>query len=386
MSCKICFVTGTRADYGIQSRLMLKLNSLSNVELQIVATNMHLSEAHGMTVNEIVSDGLRVDVRIKSLSDSDTAAATVKSAAVVASGLADAFDRLKPDCVVLLGDRYEMLAAAMAAHIFRIPIVHLYGGETTLGAYDDAIRHAITQLATFHLTSTEQYRRRIISMGISAENVHCIGSLGVDNISATTLLSLAELEQSVDRALGNGFLLVTFHPATLSPGLEAAQTEQLLDALSFFVNDRNILFTLPNSDTGASSVRRLIEQFCDRHPDKAVAVSSLGRRRYFSALRHCAAVVGNSSSGLIEVPSFAKPTVDIGDRQKGRAAGPTILHAEPDRDDIAAKIRTALNPAFIADIVASGVELNPYYKPNALDNATQLILSYVEKKKQQKQQ
>ncbi len=373
---RICFITGTRADYGIQSRLMQTLNARPDVELQIIATNMHLSPAHGMTVNEIEQDGLTVSGRVECLLGSDSPTATVKSAGLAAIGIADALERLKPDKVVVLGDRYEMLAASMAAHIFRIPITHLYGGETTLGAYDDAIRYAITQLSSIHLTSTEQYRRRVIEMGKDASSVHCVGALGVDNIHNSPTLQLAELEKSIGHKLGEGFLLVTFHPATAVPGDEQRQIGELLEALENFVDERNILITLPNSDTGAETIREQIVGWSERHKDKCVAVASLGRVRYYTALRYCGAVVGNSSSGLIEAPSFRKPTVDIGDRQAGRAAGPTVIHSSACRATITDAIRKALDPQFISELeLGSGnSSLNPYEQPRTLEKIIDILV------------
>lgn len=373
---RICFITGTRADYGIQSRLMQTLDSRQDVELQIIATNMHLSPVHGMTVNEIEHDGLNVSARVECLLGSDSATATVKSAGLAAIGIADALERLKPDKVVVLGDRYEMLAASMAAHIFRIPITHLYGGETTLGAYDDAIRHAITQLSSTHLTSTELYRQRVIEMGKDAAAVHCVGALGVDNIHDSPTLRLAELEESIGHKLGEGFLLVTFHPATAMPGDEQRQIGELLEALEKFVDERNILITLPNSDTGAEPIRRQIVGWCERHKDKSVAVASLGRVRYYTALRYCGAVVGNSSSGLIEAPSFHKPTVDIGDRQAGRAAGPTVIHTPVCSASIADAIRTAIDPQYISRVETNSENgsLNPYEQPATLEKIIDILV------------
>lgn len=371
---KICFVTGTRADYGIQSRLMQSLAAMPEIELQIIATNMHLSPAHGMTVNEIEADGLRVDRRVEMLEDGDDSpAGTMRALGRACAGIGEAVEQLRPDMLVVLGDRYEMLAAASAALIFNIPLAHLYGGETTEGAYDDNIRHAITQMATIHLTSTEQYRRKVISMGRPEHSVHCVGALGVDNITHTPTMSLAELEESIGHELGEGFLLVTFHPVTTQPGMEEQQTQALLDALSRHLDDRRVLITLPNSDTGGNRIARMLTRWADEHSRRAVAVTSLGRRRYFSALTHCAAVVGNSSSGLIEAPSFLRPTLDIGDRQRGRAAGPTVLHCADDSASIAEGIARILDPTFMAAARNSGQPLNPYSRPDTLETILRIL-------------
>lgn len=377
MTKKICFVTGTRADYGIQSRLMQRLAKRPGVELSVIATNMHLSPAHGLTYREIEADGLEIAERIEMDLTDDSPAGTVRALAQCQAGMAGALERLRPDLIVVLGDRFEMLAAAAAALIFRIPVAHLYGGETTEGAYDDAIRHAITQMSTLHFTSTEQYRRRIIAMGMPEERVHWVGSLGVDNIAGTPSMTLSELEESIGHELGEGFILATFHPVTIEQGREREQTEALLEALTPLLAQRRVLFTLPNSDTGGSIVARTITDWVAAHADRAVAVSSLGRKRYFSALRHCAAVVGNSSSALIEAPSFGKPTLNIGNRQKGRAAGPTVWHTDADTGSIASGLEKVLSADFMAEARASGTALNPYAKEGTLESIESHLISYL---------
>ena len=373
---KICFVTGTRADYGIQSRLMQRLAQTPGVDLQIIATNMHLSDAYGHTIDEIVADGLTVNYQVKMDLRDTSPRGTLHALAECQAGMADAIETLKPDMMVVLGDRYEMLAAATAALIYRIPLAHLYGGETTEGAYDDAIRHAITQMASLHFTSTGQYRDRIIAMGKPADTVYHVGALGVDNITATPLLSLNELEESIGAKLGEGFILATYHPATMAGGNEKADTEAMLRALTPLLAERRVLFTLPNSDTGSSAVAKAIKDWAEEHNDRVVAVASLGRVRYFSALSHCAAVVGNSSSALIEAPSFAKPTLDIGPRQKGRAAGPTVAHCDISTEAIADGLATVLSPDFIPAAIATGIPLNPYAKPDTLDTIIQHIIDF----------
>lgn len=361
---KICFVTGTRADYGIMSSLIKSVGAHPGATLQLIATNMHLSPEYGMTVNEIIADGIQVDERIESLLAADTPSATVKSMAVVEMGMADALSRLKPDLVVILGDRYEMLAAASAAMIFRIPIAHLYGGETTEGAYDDCIRHAITKLSTLHFASTALYASRIVQMGEDPARVFHAGSLGVENIHYEDVMTLQQLEQSIGFSLGDRYIVATYHPVTSAPGEEATQTEALLRALGKWIADGwKVLFTLPNSDTGGKTVARLISDWAASHPENVKAVDSLGRRRYYSALRHASAVVGNSSSGLIEAPSFGIPTLDIGDRQKGRAAGESVVHCGPRENEIEKGLETVLSPA-MREKAASAT--NPYEKSGSL--------------------
>lgn len=362
---KICIVTGTRAEYGILSRLMKSLNEDRSVELQIIATNMHLSPEFGMTVKEIEGDGFKVDRKVEMLLSSDTAVGTVKSMGLASIGLADAYAGLSPDIIVILGDRYEMLAAASAALIFGIPIAHLYGGEITEGAYDDAIRHAITKLSYIHFTSTEEYRNRVIQMGETPERVHWVGALGADNISNSAIMSLPELEETIGADLSESFLLVTFHPVTKEPGKAEAQTMALLSALEDFIDSHNILFTFPNSDTDGRTIARLIQDWVSAHSEKAYAVTSLGRARYYSALAHCTAVVGNSSSGLVEAPSFRKPTLNIGDRQKGRAKGNTVVDCKATFEEIRRGLTKILNPVTIAEISRNGV--NPYEKSGTLE-------------------
>ncbi len=368
---KICFVTGTRAEYGILSRLIKSLHDDDSIELQIIATHMHLSPEFGMTVREIEGDGLKVNRKVEMLLSSDTAVGTVKSMGLASIGLADAYSELNPDLIVILGDRYEMLAAASAALIFGIPVAHLHGGEITEGAYDDAIRHAITKLSYLHFTSTEEYRDNVIQMGESPERVFWVGALGADNIDSDETMSLAELEESLGFELGDDFLLVTFHPVTKEPGQAETQTKVLLDSLEKVTDHHKILFTLPNSDTDGRIIVRMIREWVLAHSDKAFAITSLGRRRYYSALSHCKAVIGNSSSGLCEAPSFKKPTLNIGIRQQGRTQGNTIVNCDATQESISAGLSKALSDDFIEFVAHQGV--NPYVKPDTLSSIKNVL-------------
>lgn len=369
---KICVVTGTRAEYGIMSLLMKALHDDPSVDLQIVVTNMHLSPEFGLTYKEIEADGFRIDRKVEMLLSSDTHTGTVKSMGLASIGFADAYEELKPDLIMILGDRYEMLAAASAALIFGIPVAHLYGGEITEGAYDDAIRHAITKLSYLHFTSTEEYRRRVIQMGESPGRVHWIGSLGADNIAKETLLSLHELEESIGHELGEGFILATYHPVTKEPGQAEVQIKALLDALEEHLTERNVLFTLPNSDTDGRLIARMIETWASVHKENVAVIASLGRRRYHSALACCVAVVGNSSSGLAEVPTFRKPTLNIGNRQKGRAQGNTVVNCVADRDSISEGLAKILSPEFIREVAMHGT--NPYSKEDTLHEIHKILV------------
>lgn len=371
---KICFVTGTRAEYGILSRLMLSLKEDDSVELQIIATNMHLSPEFGMTVREIEEDGLRVDRKVEMLLSSDTAVGTVKSMGLASIGLADAYAELEPDLIVILGDRFEMLAAASAALIFGIPVAHLHGGEVTEGAYDDSIRHAITKLSFLHFTSTEEYRDNVIQMGESPECVFWVGALGAANISSGDIMSLTELEESLDFKLGDNFLLVTFHPVTKEPGQAEAQTQALLESLEKVLDTHKILFTLPNSDTDGRVIGKMVRNWVQPHPDRAIAVTSLGRQRYYSALKHCKAVVGNSSSGLCEAPSFRKPTLNIGIRQQGRAQGNTVVNCDPTHESISEGLGKVLSKKFTDFVSREGS--NPYVKLDTLASIMTVLKEY----------
>ncbi len=368
---KICFVTGTRAEYGILSGLMKKFKEDSETQLQVIATNMHLSPEFGMTVNEIEADGFKVDKRVEMMVSSDTSVGTVKSMGLGLIGFADAFADLHSDMVVILGDRYEMLAVASAAQIFGIPVVHLHGGEITEGAVDDSIRHAITKLSTLHFASTEEYRNRIIQMGEAPERVFNAGSIAADEISGFEPMSKEELEDSLGIKLAEDYVIVTFHPVTRQPGEAESQVKAMLSALDEVVlkdadfNKVKVLFTLPNSDAEGREIKAMILRWCDANVGRTLAVTSLGRTRYYSAVSHSAAVVGNSSSGLLEAPSFGVPTLNIGDRQKGRARGNTVIDCKADKEDIVAGLRSVLSPEFREKVRKEGV--NPYYNPGSLD-------------------
>ncbi len=361
---KICVITGTRAEYGILAPLMKRLRDDERVELSIIATNMHLAPEYGMTVREIEADGFDVTRRIEMLLASDTPSGTVKSMGLFSIGLADALQEIQPDVIVILGDRYEMLAAASTALIFGIPVAHLHGGEITEGAYDDSIRHAITKLSWLHFTSTKEYRNRVISMGEAPERVFFSGAPGADNIvNASDLMSREELAENLGFDLSNPYSVVTYHPVTLQPGQGAEQVRALLSALEEVEGMRYII-TMPNSDAGSREIADVIKQWVANHPDRAIAVDSLGRRRYYSALKYATAVIGNSSSGLCEAPSFGIPTLDIGERQKGRTVGNTVTWAADDKESISAALKRLLSANNLEYCRKEGI--NPYYKPHSV--------------------
>lgn len=361
---QICIFTGTRAEYGIMSRLFKLINDDPELQLQIIATNMHLSPEFGLTYKEIEADGFKIDKKVEMLLSSDTANGTVKSMGLATIGFADALEDLKPDIAVILGDRYEMLAAAQACLIYKVPVAHLYGGEVTEGAYDDCIRHAITKLSHIHFTSTEEYRRHIIQMGEQPNHVFYVGALGVDNIMKEQIMSRSVLEESLNFKLGDKTMQVTFHPVTMEDNTAELQILQLLKVLEQYP-DYRIIFTYPNSDGGGRIIRQHIDDFVNANKDRCLALASLGKRRYYSMLSNITVVIGNSSSGLVEVPSFGIPTLNIGDRQKGRAQGSTIVNCIPTYEGIMTGLEKALSYEFQTQCKSKD---NPYYKPNTLEN------------------
>jgi GDP/UDP-N,N'-diacetylbacillosamine 2-epimerase (hydrolysing) len=351
----ICVVTGTRAEYGLLRWVMEGIRQSPYLELQVITTGMHLSPEFGLTVRAIEDDGFRVDRKVEMLLSSDTAVGVTKSMGLGMIGFADALAELRPDLVLVLGDRYEIFAAAAAAMIARLPIAHLHGGETTEGAFDEAIRHSITKMAHLHFVAAEEYGRRVIQLGEQPERVFCVGGLGVDNIQRLELLDRPTLEAALDFQLGPRNLLITFHPVTLEHNTSAQQMQELLTALGD-LKHTHLIFTMPNADTEGRVLFQQIQDFCATHP-QARAYTSLGQLRYLSCLRHVDGVVGNSSSGLTEAPSFSKGTVNIGDRQKGRLRAASVIDCEPR----AAAIAEALNQLFSPDFQAQLTEVtNPY--------------------------
>lgn len=344
MKRKICIVTGTRADYGLLRKIMLGVRASPRLELQIVATGAHLSPEFGLTYREIEADGLRIDRRVEMLLGCDSPAAITKSMGLGLIGIADALKELRPDVVLLLGDRYEILAAASAALLAGIPIAHVHGGELTEGAFDDSIRHAITKMSHLHFVAAAAYWDRVIQLGEQPASVHLVGGLGVDNLLDLQLLDRAELGKSLGFELRDRNLLVTFHPVTLSGGSSAAQMDELLDALDAFP-DHGILFTMPNADPDSRELAKRVEAFAARRVNVRVFVS-MGYQRYLSCMKVADAVVGNSSSGLTEAPAFRVPTVNIGERQDGRLKASSVIDCPARRADISAAIARALSAEF----------------------------------------
>ena len=367
---KICVVTGSRAEYGILRGLMKAIKDDSELQLQIIATNQHLSKLQGETYKEIERDGFTIDYKVYMADDEapDNANTTAKAISRGVSDFADAFDALKPNLLLILGDRYEMLAVASTALIYKIPIAHLHGGEITEGAFDDAIRHAITKMSHLHFTSTEAYRKRVIQLGEQPERVFNVGALGVENMMKTDIIEKAELEAEIKFKLTDKCFLCTYHPVTLSNMSSETQVLNLLEALDDY-KDYHIIFTYSNSDTNSQIIIKRIQEYVDKNEGRCMFIPSLGQRRYFSALKYMTAVIGNSSSGIIEVPSFGIPTLDIGDRQKGRIAADSVIHCGYSTEEI----REGLSRLIVYGL--RDVD-NPYYKEGTCDAILNVIKTY----------
>lgn len=374
MSRRICVVTGSRAEYGLLNRLIRMIADSPLTELKMVATNMHISPLFGETYKEIEADGFTIDKKVSILEDTapDNSDATLKAMSKAIAGMSEAFSELKPDLVLILGDRYEILSAAIAAMIHRIPIAHIGGGNVTEGAYDDAIRHSITKMSHLHFVSTDVYRRRVIQLGELPERVFNVGSIGIENILRSPLMSEEELEKSLEFKVNRSTLLVTYHPVTLS----ADNVEKDIDAFLSVLDERKdlrIIFTMPNSDTGGHIIMEKINRFVQEHSDRACAFKSLGYKRYLSTMKYAGAVVGNSSSGVVEAPSFHIPTLDIGDRQKGRIAADSVYHCSPDAESIKAGLSYIFSDEFQEVVKESK---NPYEKPDIVKSIFDVISTY----------
>ena len=312
--------------------------------LQVIATGMHLSPEFGLTYKEIEKDGFQINHRVEMLMSSDTPVGVAKSMGVGLIGFADALSDLSPDLLVVLGDRFEIFAAAAAALIARIPIAHVHGGETTEGAFDEALRHSITKMSHLHFVAAEDYRRRVIQLGEHPDRVFLVGGLGIDNIKRQTLLSRDEFEDAIGFKLGKRNLLITFHPVTLERATSSGQMGELLAALEL-LEDTHLIFTMPNADTGSRVLFEMISQFAANRTNARV-FTSLGQLLYLSCVAHVDGVVGNSSSGLTEVPSFHKGTVNIGDRQRGRLKADSVIDCDPNRRSILTAIQRLYSPEF----------------------------------------
>ena len=357
---KICVLTATRAEYGLLKPVIDKIYKSETLELQIAVTGAHLSPEFGLTYQEIEQDGYPITEKIEMLLSSDTSIGITKSMALALIGFADYFDRYKPDVVVILGDRYESLAVATAALIAKIPIAHIHGGEITEGAYDNAIRHSITKMSNLHYASTKEYRERIIQMGEQPKQVYNVGALGVENIKSLILWSKEKLEEDMKFSFGDKTIIVTYHPETLENMSSQIQFGNLLQVFDKH-KELRIIFTKANADTDGRIINEMIDNYVEQNKDRCIAFTSLGQVRYLSVLKYCRAVVGNSSSGIIEAPSFHSPTVNIGNRQKGRMAAKTVLHCDCESMKIEKSLQKALSEGFQKECLYFS---NPYEGEN----------------------
>lgn len=370
---RIGIMTGTRAEYGLLKSLMQEINKDNDLELYLIVSGMHLSPEFGMTYKEIEEDGFEINAKVEMLLSSDSPAGISKSLGLGVIGFADEFQRADLDMLILLGDRYEALSAAISAMVMRIPIAHLHGGELTEGAIDEGIRHSITKMSYLHFTSTEQYRNRVIQLGENPERVFYVGALGVENIKKINLMTKEELEKSIHFEIDENTVVVTYHPVTLENNTVEEQFLNLLKVL-----DRNpkirMIFTKANADTNGRIVNELIDKYAAQNSERACAFMSLGQKRYLSALKYCRIVIGNSSSGIIEAPSFGKPIINIGDRQKGRICADSVINCGYTQQEIQQAMETALTEEF--ENKARNCR-NPYEKENTAANIISVIKDYL---------
>jgi UDP-hydrolysing UDP-N-acetyl-D-glucosamine 2-epimerase len=345
---RICVITGSRADYGILYWLLKEVSADPRLALQIVATGTHLSPEFGLTYKVIESDGMRIDRKIEVLLSSDTSIGISKAVGLGIIGFSDALAELNPEIVVVLGDRFEILAATQAAFFAGVPVAHISGGEVTQGALDDVIRHCITKMSRYHFVAAEDYRRRVIQLGESPDTVFNVGDPGLDNIARLGLLDRNGLSAALDIDLSKPFLLTTYHPVTAGAPDPRVGMHALLDALDEFPT-HDILFTKPNADAGGRGLAKAIDDYAAKHPRRVKTFNSLGQQRYLSAMLHCAAVVGNSSSGIVEAPAMGKPTVNIGPRQQGRLKASSVVDCDETSVGIVAALQRALSDTFAAE-------------------------------------
>ena len=367
---KICVVTGTRAEFGQLKPLVQLIDQSDETELLLVVTGMHLSPEFGLTYHEIEEAGLKIDRKVESLLSSDTAVGIGKSTGLGIIGFTDVFADLQPDLVILLGDRFEVLSAAIAALYGRIPIAHLHGGETTEGAFDEGIRHAITKLSHFHFVAAEDYRQRVLQLGEDPKMIYNVGGFGVDAINQVKLLTRLELETQLGFKFGKKTLLITFHPVTLETNSSEDQINALLAACAMLDEDMHFIFTMPNADTDGRIITKKIEEFAQTLGSRAMTSTSLGQLRYWSALQFVDAVVGNSSSGISEAPTFKIGTVNIGDRQKGRLMASSVVQCEPSAADIERSIRLVLSDDFTKQRESA---TNPYGSGGAAEAVFKVV-------------
>ena len=369
---KIAVFTGTRAEYGLLYWIIKGIAEADQAELLLYVGGMHLSPEFGKTIKQIEADNFTITDKLEFLLSSDTPVGIAKSMGLALIGAADILDRTKPDLLIVLGDRFESMAICQAAMVAQIPIAHIHGGETTEGLIDEAVRHSITKMSHLHFTATEEYRQRVIQLGEKPSNVFNVGAPGIDSIKALNLLSREELSTSIDfDVTKTPYMVVTYHPVTLSCDGAVEDLKQLLIALREYP-DHKFLVTYPNADTHGRALIPFLESFKDELQGRVLLIQSLGQLRYLSALKHCDLVIGNSSSGLIEAPTFKIPTINIGNRQKGRLAGDTVINCDGDKNSILRAITESLSKSFKEKCSYSS---NPYGEGDSSKNILSTIFT-----------
>ena len=360
---KICVFTGARAEYGLLSSLMELIKNDKNTELQTFVTGSHLSHEFGLTYREIEQDGFKIDKKIEMILSADTPSSIIKSTGVGMIGFADALKDLKPDILVLLGDRYELMPVSFAALILKIPVAHIHGGEVTEGAFDDSIRHSITKMSWWHFTACEEYKKRLVQLGENPKKIFNVGGLGVDKIKNSKLLSKSELTKQTGIKFKKKNLLITFHPVTLENESAKYQVKSLIEALDKY-KDTFLIFTMPNADSNSREIFEIINNFVSENNHRAISFTSMGSLLYLSTLQFVDGVIGNSSSGLLEAPTFKIGTVNIGDRQKGRIKAKSVIDCKPTKESINAAIKTLYSNGFRKELKNT---TNPYGSGNAAE-------------------
>lgn len=371
MNSKITVFTGTRAEYGLLFWLLKDIQNAADLDLQILVSGSHLSPEFGNTFKQIEADGFKIDEKVEMLLSSDSSSGTVKSMGLGMIGFSDALLRLSPDLLIILGDRFEALAVAQTALILQIPILHIHGGEITEGAYDDSIRHAITKLSYLHATSTDEYRQRVIQLGESPNRVRNVGAVGLEHLNRTKLMSIEELSKSLGFNVTDKFFIVTYHAATCGNEEPSDSFLAIIEALEHFPMYQVIL-TYPNADEGGRTIIKLIEEYSLMNPSRVLAIPSLGQLRYLSLISQSTAVIGNSSSGILEVPAYDVPTINVGIRQKGRLAAKSVINAEPNKLKIIESIDTAINRTYKGQ---NEIISHPYGDGNSCSKILEMIRS-----------
>jgi GDP/UDP-N,N'-diacetylbacillosamine 2-epimerase (hydrolysing) len=369
---KVCFVTGSRSDYDILYPLILRAKDDLDLQINLVVTGSHLVNEFGMTYNKIVKDGLVVNRKFDILLASNTSAGVSKSMGLLLISIGEYFEDFKPDLVIAVGDRYEMFTVATAALVSSIPIAHIHGGELTEASIDDSFRHSITKMSNLHLVATSKSRNRVLQLGEDSNNVHVVGAMGIENIDNTQFMTKSELENSLEIKFRDKNLLITYHPETGIGRENESEFHILLDSLSE-LNDTSLIFTMPNSDSYSAAIMRMIEEFSSTHSN-AYIFKSLGRERYFSCIKYCDGVIGNSSSGIIEVPSLKKGSINIGSRQKGRDRADSVIDCALNKIEILSAIETLYSENYLQKIMTVN---NPYYNKFASKNSLLIIKKFL---------